>query len=82
MSSLAPDLARRGISIHALCPGALDSEIIPHTQKTIDAQLMIPDDLARDVIELMAETESSKSWIRLRADKPRYVIRAPDDRKG
>ena len=43
---------------------------------------MIPDDLARDVIELMAETESGKSWVRLRADKPRYVIRAPGDKTG
>ena len=78
--SLAPDLARRGISIHALCPGAVDTDIIPHAQKTKDAQFMIPDDLARDVIELMAETESGKSWVRLRADKPRYVIRAPGDK--
>ena len=78
--SLAPDLARRGISIHALCPGAVDTDIIPHAQKTKDTQFMIPDDLARDVIELMAETESGKSWVRLRADKPRYVIRAPGDK--
>ena len=31
--SLAPDLAQRGISIHALCPGAVDTEIIPHAQR-------------------------------------------------
>ena len=37
---------------------------------------MTPADLAKDVIELMAETESGKSWVRLRTDKPRYVIRA------
>ena len=80
--SLAPDLARRGISIHALCPGAVDTEIIPHAQKTKDAQFMTPADLAKDVIELMAETESGKSWVRLRTDKPRYVIRAPGDKTG
>lgn len=80
--SLAPDLARRGISIHALCPGAVDTEIIPHAQKTKDAQFMTPADLAKDVMELMAETESGKSWVRLRTDKPRYVIRAPGDKTG
>ena len=78
--SLAPELAKRGISIHALCPGAVDTEIIPHAQKTKDALFMTPEDLAADVIELMAETESGKSWVRLRADKPRYVIRAPGDK--
>ena len=34
--SLSPDLARR-YQIHALCPGAVDTEIIPHAQKTKDA---------------------------------------------
>ena len=38
--------------------------------------------LAMDVIELMAEKESGKSWVRLRTDKPRYVIRATDDKTG
>ena len=78
--SLAPELARRGIRIHALCPGAVDTSIIPHAQKTKNAQFMTPEDLATDVIELMAETESGKSWVRLRTDKPRYVIRAPGDK--
>jgi NAD(P)-dependent dehydrogenase (short-subunit alcohol dehydrogenase family) len=78
--SLAPELAKRGISIHALCPGAVDTAIVPLAQKTHDAQFMTPEDLAVDVIELMTETESGKSWVRLRADKPRYVIRAPGDK--
>ena len=80
--SLAPELAKRGISIHALCPGAVDTAIVPLAQKTNDAQFMTPEDLAADVIELMAETESGKSWVRLRTDKPRYVIRAPGDKTG
>jgi NAD(P)-dependent dehydrogenase (short-subunit alcohol dehydrogenase family) len=78
--SLAPELARRGIRIHALCPGAVATEIIPHAQKTNDALFMAPEDLAKDVVELMEEPESGKSWVRLRADKPRYVIRAPGDK--
>ena len=78
--SLAPQLARRGISIHALCPGAVNTDIIPHAQKTDEALFMPPEDLAKDVVELMEEPESGKSWVRLRADKPRYVIRAPGDK--
>ncbi len=78
--SLAPDLTKRDIRIHALCPGAVDTEIIPHAQKTKDAQFMTPDDLAKDVIELMTEKENGKSWVRLRTEKPRYVIRAPGDK--
>lgn len=78
--SLAPELSKRGIGIHALCPGAVATEIIPHAQKTEDALFMAPEDLAKDVVELMEEAESGKSWVRLRADKPRYVIRAPGDK--
>ena len=80
--SLAPELARRGIRIHALCPGAVATQIIPHAQKTNDALFMAPEDLAKDVVELMEEPESGKTWVRLRADKPRYVIRAPGDKTG
>ena len=80
--SLAPELAKRGISIHALCPGAVDTAIVPLAQKANDAQFMLPEELAADVIELMEETESGKSWVRLRTDKPRYVIRAPGDKTG
>ena len=80
--SLAPELAKRGISIHALCPGAVDTAIVPLAQKDNDAQFMLPEELAADVIELMAETESGKSWVRLHTDKPRYVIRAPGDKTG
>ena len=80
--SLAPELAKRGISIHALCPGAVDTAIVPLAQKDNDAQFMLPEELAADVIELMAETESGKSWVSLRTDKPRYVIRAPGDKTG
>ena len=78
--SLAPQLARRRISIHALCPGVVNTDIIPHAQKTNEALFMPPEDLAKDVVELMEEPESGKSWVRLRADKPRYVIRAPGDK--
>ena len=78
--SLAPELAKRGIRIHALCPGAVDTNIIPHAQKAEHSQFMSPDDLAADVIGLMTEHQNGKSWVRLRKDKPRYVIRAPGDK--
>ena len=78
--SLAPELAKRGIRIHALCPGAVDTNIIPHAQRAEHSQFMSPDDLAADVIGLMTEHQNGKSWVRLRKDKPRYVIRAPGDK--
>ena len=40
--SLAPALATRGINIHALCPGAVDTAIIPHAQKTRGRSFHVP----------------------------------------
>jgi NAD(P)-dependent dehydrogenase (short-subunit alcohol dehydrogenase family) len=79
--SLAPELSKRGVNIHALCPGAVDTAIIPLAQKTAGASFMSPEMVAQDVFELMQENEVGKSWIRLSANKPRYIIRAPGDRQ-
>jgi NAD(P)-dependent dehydrogenase (short-subunit alcohol dehydrogenase family) len=79
--SLGPALAARGIGIHALCPGAVDTAIIPEAQKTAEARFMPPEMLAQDVIELMQEPEVGKSWIRLNEARPRYITRALGDKQ-
>lgn len=78
--SLAPTLAKRGIHIHALCPGGVDTALVPVEQRHIGVRFMTPEDLANDVIGLMGEPVSGKSWVRVSAEKPRFVIRAPGDR--
>jgi len=87
--SLGPTLDKRGIKINAICPGGIDTAIIPHEQRNriqgdanpVDTgQLMTPEHVADEVMHLMTVAETGKTWAKLRADKPVYIIRAPGDR--
>lgn len=87
--SLGPSLAERGIKINAICPGGIDTAIIPHAQRKLmpsnenpvdTGQLMTPEHVAEEVMHLMTVAETGKTWAKLRADKPVYIIRAPGDR--
>jgi len=87
--SLGPTLAERGIKINAICPGGIDTAIIPHAQRKLmpgdenpvdTGRLMTPEHVAEEVMHLMTVAETGKTWAKLRADKPVYIIRAPGDR--
>jgi len=89
--SLGPALAERGIKINAICPGGIDTAIIPHAQRNIVAgddgpvdttNLMTPEHVADEVLHLMTVPETGKTWAKLHAGKPVYIIRAPGDRGG
>jgi NAD(P)-dependent dehydrogenase (short-subunit alcohol dehydrogenase family) len=78
--SLGPTLAQRDILINAICPGAVDTAIIPEAQRSADMAFMTTEHLAEEVIHLMTVTETGKTWAKLRQDKPAYIIRAPGDK--
>ena len=60
--SLAPTLAKRDITINAICPGGIDTGIIPDAQRHSDAIFMTPDNIAAEVIRLMDVEETGKTW--------------------
>jgi NAD(P)-dependent dehydrogenase (short-subunit alcohol dehydrogenase family) len=78
--SLAPTLIERGIRINALCPGGVDTNIIPHAQRTDKAQFMTPECLAEEVIRLMDVPETGKTWAKVAQTKPAFIVRAPGDK--
>ncbi len=87
--SLGPTLEQRGIKINAICPGGIDTAIIPHAQRNqptrdntpVDTtSLMTPEHIAEEVLYLMSVRETGKTWAKLRTSKPVYIIRAPGDR--
>ena len=80
--SLAGELAKRDITISALCPGGVDTGIIPEEQRTEGAVFMTPESLAVEVEYLMSPAETGKTWAKVAEDKPVYVIRAPGDKGG
>ncbi|MEQ8861687.1 MAG: SDR family oxidoreductase [Pseudomonadales bacterium] len=78
--SLAPTLAERGVKINAICPGGIDTAIIPDAQRTEDAVFMSAEQVASEVIRLMAVEETGKAWAKVSESKPAFVVRAPGDR--
>lgn len=80
--SLGPTLAERNIHINALCPGGIDTNIIPHAQRTDNAVFMTPEAIADEVLRLMSVEETGKSWAKVAEAKPAFIIRAPGDKSG
>lgn len=80
--SLAPTLAERDIRINALCPGGIDTAIIPQAQRSPQAVFMTPERIATEVIRLMDVPETGKTWAKVAESKPAFIVRAPGDRSA
>lgn len=88
--SLGPTLAARGIKINAICPGGIDTAIIPHEQRPdsdnsvpgdiTSGVFMTPEHVAEEVLHLMSVEETGKTWAKVHTDKPVFIIRAPGDK--
>ena len=78
--SLADSCAQRDITINAICPGGVDTHIIPEAQRTEGAVFMEPKDIASEVLTLFKGTENGKTWAKVSASKPAWIIRAPGDK--
>ena len=79
--SLAPALADRGVRLNAICPGGIDTAIIPHEQRSADAVFMTAEHVASEVLYLMTVEETGKTWAKVAESKPVFIIRAPGDRE-
>ncbi len=80
--SLGPTLAERDIKINALCPGGIDTAIIPQAQRTDAAVFMTPENVAAEVVHLMDVEETGKSWAKVAESKPVFIVRAPGDKSS
>ena len=78
--SLGPTLAERNITINALCPGGIDTGIIPEEQRVENAVFMTPENVAEEVQFLMGTEETGKTWAKVAEGKNVFIIRAPGDK--
>ena len=78
--SLATPLQAQGLRINALCPGGIDTNIIPEAQRTDAAVFMTPEAIADEVLALMDTEITGKSWAKVAQNKPAFIVRAPGDK--
>lgn len=75
--SLKKELGERGLRINALCPGGIDTAIIPQEQRTDDAVFMGAEHVAEEVINLFLTEESGATWAKVSESKPAWVMYPP-----
>jgi len=64
--SVAPQLAERGISINAVCPGIVDTPMIADSRATLEAAgfpLLAPEEIADAVAEILASEGTGEAWV-------------------
>ena len=83
--SLKHELGKMDLRINAICPGGIDTALIPHEQRAqaeaADADFMTGDDIAVEVINLFSCEESGETWAKVAASKPAWIIHAPGSKK-
>jgi NAD(P)-dependent dehydrogenase (short-subunit alcohol dehydrogenase family) len=79
--SLKWELREQGLRINALCPGGIDTGIIPLNQRTDDAIFMSPDHVAAEVLMMFETEESGQTWAKVATTKPAYIMHPPGKRR-
>jgi NAD(P)-dependent dehydrogenase (short-subunit alcohol dehydrogenase family) len=79
--SLKWELRDQGLRINALCPGGIDTGIIPNDQRTDEAIFMHPDHVAGEVMALFETAESGATWAKVATSKPAYIMYPPGKRR-
>jgi len=65
--SVAPQLAARGVSINAVCPGIVDTPLLGEDGKAAfaaaDFPLLSPDDVVEGVLAALESSETGQAWV-------------------
>jgi NAD(P)-dependent dehydrogenase (short-subunit alcohol dehydrogenase family) len=62
--SVAPQLAARGITINALCPGFTDTRIVPReVHDALGVPLMEPSFVAGAALQALNDEETGRAWV-------------------
>jgi NAD(P)-dependent dehydrogenase (short-subunit alcohol dehydrogenase family) len=64
--SAAPELAKRGIAIDAVCPGFADTPLFGEGRAALEAAgfpLLAPEDVAEAVMLALADDETGQAWV-------------------
>jgi NAD(P)-dependent dehydrogenase (short-subunit alcohol dehydrogenase family) len=75
--SLAAGSPEGPLRINAICPGGVDTAIVPAALRSQGMAMMRPDALAREVIDLLERGAQGEIRLRLRGDAPAIAVPPP-----
>ena len=71
--SLEQSLGKSSVRVNAICPGGVDTAIVPAALRASDMAMMSTSEIAREVVDLLARGESGEIRVKLGAGVPAYV---------
>ncbi|MFM7119490.1 MAG: SDR family oxidoreductase [Gammaproteobacteria bacterium] len=75
--SVAAGLGDSALRLNAICPGGVDTAIVPDALRDGGMAMMTPDLLAGDVLALLQSGAQGEIRVRLSADVPAFAVPAP-----
>ena len=71
---MADGMPAAKLRINAICPGGVDTAIVPDALRAGDIAVMTPDELAREVLDLLVQGKSGEIRVKLAAGVPAYAV--------
>lgn len=71
--SIADNLRDSTLRINAICPGGVDTAIVPAALRSGGINMMAPSDIAREVVDLLANGKQGEIRIKLASNVAAYV---------
>ena len=75
--SMNQSLKQSAVRVNAICPGGVDTAIVPAALRASDMAMMSTSEIAREVVDLLARGESGEIRVKLGAGVPAYVAAPP-----
>ena len=66
------------IRINVICPGVVDTAIVPDNFRKPEFNMMPPDVLAAEVVDLLQQGANGEVRVKNAADRPAFVVTPPD----
>jgi NAD(P)-dependent dehydrogenase (short-subunit alcohol dehydrogenase family) len=75
--SVAAAMPGAPVRVNAICPGGVDTAIVPEALRAGGMSMMSSELLAGDVLDLLERGASGEIRVRLSADRPAFAVDAP-----
>jgi NAD(P)-dependent dehydrogenase (short-subunit alcohol dehydrogenase family) len=75
--SVAAGMPQAAVRLNAICPGGVDTAIVPDALRAGDMQMMRTADLAAEVVDLLQRGAHGEIRVKLAASAPAYAVQQP-----